>query len=257
MSQWKFSPEHVAGFLYLMDQIVTYDLPKEEGNSYTTIATSVPDRASIDERTIRRAFEFRKQLLGALPADKRIPKPSLPTLDILTRYSLEGEPLPFEKYVQKNREDIERYYNTIQLSENKLNIIFKKVPDKIALLEEQVRQLEVLLADLRTHSLKAFTADIPKEQQAQLGELENANKLKTTLEQYIEDRIEATEKRLKRSALLYRFLGSFGLLFVTTPQFSDFKKFVLSTFLEDYEDDIDVTEESEDDLDDDILDAAL
>jgi len=258
MSEWKFSRDDVSALMYLIDQIIKDDFHKTNENIYKKIvAEGAKSDEEIHNRTIRRAFDFTKQLKGEIPPSKKISKPSLPTLNCITNYYFEGNPDIFLDFVKHHATDIKNYAETSGPTAEVLNHVFEEAPPKVAVHQNYILVLESLLEELKNTSLEAFVKGITEERLANAITNASSEKVRIGLENFIEERITASEKKMKRVSLIYRFLGGFGLFFVTTPQFSNAKAYVIDAFVDDYEDDFDITDEDDNDLDDELLDAAL
>ncbi|WP_089894458.1 hypothetical protein [Kriegella aquimaris] len=251
MSKWKFSRAHIPAFIYLMDQVLKDDVYKEDDNIYLKIATEgTLDRETIHQRTIQRAFDLREQLKQQTQLTiKEVHKPTLKTLNVITNYYFEGKPSTFLKFEKENKVEIVAHYSLVEQSDKILDIVFEQVPSKIELIQEHISALEGLLEELKEGSLESFVNTVTEKRLAGMVENQGAEAMRTELEEFIRARIKASEEKMRRASLLYRFLGGFGLLFVAAPNFLDFKGMLIDDFMDDNDDVPDDLVE-EDDLDD-------
>lgn len=260
MSKWKFSRAHIPAFIYLMDQVLKDDFYVEGGNIYLKIATEgTLDRETIHERTIQRAFELREQLKQKKQLTIReVHKPTLKTLNVITNYYFEGKLNRFLKFDKENKVEIDAHYALVKPSDTILEIVFGQTPSKIEMIQEHISALEGLLEELKDGSLESFVNTVTEKRLAGIVEQKSSDTIRGELEEFIKENIKASEQKMRRTSLLYRFLGGFGLLFVAAPNFEAFKGVLIDDFIDDHngilddladEDDIDDMDDDDDDLD--------
>ena len=250
----KLTKEFLPEFIFLMDAILESDkgaLDMEE-----ILQISEEKGYTISSRTFQRAFELRK-VLKEENFETTTVLPSKKTLDALTIYYYGGNPDSFRDLIQNkdgavDKEEVQRHYEVHKPSEKIIKKIFDQ-PKKLQLRQEYIEGLELLLYELKHQPLETFVGKLMDRKLQALREELGPKELKEELEGYIEKRLKQEEKRRKRSSIIYRFLGSIALFFITTPQFDDLKMEVLSAFSEDVLEDSEIVGE-DGELEDELLD---
>ena len=259
MAEWKLDRDNIPAFVFLIDCILEDHQTTKSADQglkklYRHIADTGPkNKESISERTIERAFGLRQQLREKDNLSvQHVYMPKLKTLDTITRFYFLENPITYSTYRARFTKQIDAHYQNNEVSETILATVFKKLPYKIELQQEQICQLQQLLEELKEGTLEDFVAQITPQQRKPFND--NAVALKNEIERLVVEKISASEQKMRNSMLLYRWLGGFGLLFAATPKLSSLKEELLEDFLHAYEDEIDLRGENDDDLDTDIDD---
>lgn len=233
MTITKLTKKLVPEFLFLTDAIVDTD---GDPPDYKSMVVILEDHDYfISERSLQRAFELRRHLKGE-DEDAPIVVSGKKTLDALVIYCFGGDLHTFKellayKGTKTSKEEIVAHYEENKPSEANLKKVFD-VPRKLQLSQEHIEGLDLLLYELQNQSLENFFSGLLNERLKELQEKLGLKELKEELLGFIEERLAQQEKKQKRTSVIYRFLGSLGLLFVGVPIISDFKTYLLEDFLE-------------------------
>ncbi len=232
----RLTEEHVPGFIYLMDQIIKYDLDSISESIYITIAEKGKHLDNkVHPRTISRAFNLRENLKKGeiIKHDYNLPK--IETLNVLTAYHFEQKIKRFRLFEKKYEEPILSYYNSHEPPNDILKTIFKKQPVKINHIQKQEDTLVELLNELNGISLEDFVKFWVDESLRQKNKDLDLNNVILELKGYIDQRINEIVKKKRKTSFLYRLFGSFGLFFVSIDYREMSKESILDDFFNDYD----------------------
>ncbi len=127
--------DQLPGFIYLIDTILK-DSGKTEDNIYKEIAAwDSPNEKTRDFQAFFRAFKLRAYLKQDEVTTKKLNKPSIITLNILTSYYFEGKnPVHFKDFIEQYYDPIQSYYQENKPLDYIIDTVFetkKKESDNI------------------------------------------------------------------------------------------------------------------------------
>lgn len=251
------SKEDLPAFIYLTDQIVNYDFNSEKGdvqNIYKLIATEGVGlrKVSISDKTIRRAFNLRENLRKGSLVFKDFNKPELNTLNVLTFFYFQDEKITrFKAFSKAFKPEIDEYFKNNKPTDEIIDLIFKKTPEKINLLKANKEYLEEVLDMVTKSDFERLKIEIENSNR-QLKEFQKQVskdfKLQQELIAHLKERITKIEKEKQRAGFLFRIFGSIGLFLAPISSYDSISiENVISDFIDEYSD------FDEDDLTDDLM----
>lgn len=241
------SKEDLPAFIYLIDQIISYDSNSERGdvqNIYKLIATEGVGhrKVSITDKTIRRAFNLRENLREGHVVFKDFNKPQLNTLNVLTLFYFQDEKITrfkrFKAFKKAFKIEINEYYKSNKPSNEIIDLVFRKTPEKITFLEENKGRLEEVLDMVTKNDFEKLKMELENSNQrfkAFQKEVSKDLKLQEELIEHLKQRIIKIEKERKRANFLFRIFGSLGLFIAPISNYNIIStEDVISNFIDGY-----------------------
>ncbi len=237
------SKEDLSAFIYLADQMLATDFNSEAaetGNIYEIIATegSGINGETIHARTIRRAFDFRKNLKAGKVLYRGCGMPQIKTLNTLTYFYFDKQaPTRFKTFKRAYKKEIEKYCEQNYPSDEILKLIFKPNPPKINFIDKKERDLKQLLdltKEKEFENLKKELFEINRRFETFQKKVDNDFKLQNDMIKHLKKEIIRVKKERKRASFFYRFFGAIGLFFVSIDYNEITIKNVLNSFMDEY-----------------------
>ncbi len=237
----RLTQEHLPAFIFLTDQIIEYDFNSERaetGNIFKIIASYGPgsNDGTIVHRTVRRAFNLRKNLSAGKIVTQDYNLPEIKTLNTLTYFHYEKKsPTRFKILEKEYRKDIEEHYKNNRPSDEIIALIFEKRPEKLDFLDKKKDDLEDLvirITERKLDGIKEELEETKKRFEEFQARVNDDIQLQNSIIAHLRSEIAQIQSKRKHASLIYRFFGSLGLFLVPI----DYNEATLGQVLEDFMD---------------------
>lgn len=187
-------------------------------------------------KTIDRNLNYVKDIRNATVEKVYNPKPD--SLNVFVNYYLAKSSsdllkdrgvteVSLAEFREEFKEEIRAYTRENPLSEEVLDILFAKLPEKLVGIENRISKIEDFIASKDGFIENLFSKP---ENLGDLGATYSSQKLSLDFLNFLQHELLETKKQYQRAKLLYKNLGSFGLFLIPLKYAIDEERNILKDF---------------------------